>query len=224
MGSQSASVTLAGVQNSELTDMGAALSSVPLCSRMAGDGVDNNNNLESEPDNNLTSQEVVQSQPAPVQTSTPKLEREREPAEDSLDFGPGSDRTTFGSDSGLEHSGPVTTEDVVSNTRCVDASFTVSSGGEKHVICGTNSGHHIMLDAEESCNTLGLLHNETEAENNQKYLFNYCCVLIGQFCFETFIKNSFGLVEQLLGISESVRSSVMPSGDHVQDAPSGSQE
>merc|ERR1711953_998232 len=105
MGSQSASVTLAGVQNSELTDMGAALSSVPLCSRMAGDGVDNNNNLESEPDNNLTSQEVVQSQPAPVQTSTPKLEREREPAEDSLDFGPGSDRTTFGSDSGLEHSG-----------------------------------------------------------------------------------------------------------------------
>ena len=51
--------------------------------------------------------------------------------------------------------GPVTTEDVVSNTRCVDASFTVSSGGEKHVICGTNSGHHIMLDAEESCNTLG---------------------------------------------------------------------
>ena len=103
--SQSASVTLAGVENSELTDMGAALSSVPLCSRMAGDGVDNNNNLESEPDNNLTSQEVVQTQPAPVQTSTPKLEREREPAEDSLDFGPGSDRTTFGSDSGLEHSG-----------------------------------------------------------------------------------------------------------------------
>jgi len=85
--------------------MGAALSSVPLCSRTAGDGLDNNNNLESEPDNNLVVQEVVETQPAPVQTSTPKLERERQQAEDSLDFGPGSDRTTFGSDSGLEHSG-----------------------------------------------------------------------------------------------------------------------
>ena len=85
--------------------MGAALSSVPLCSRAAGDSADNNNNLESEPDNNLASQAVVQTQPAPVQTSTPKLERERAEAEDSLDFGPGSDGTTFGSDSGLEHSG-----------------------------------------------------------------------------------------------------------------------
>ena len=84
--------------------MGAVLSSVPLCSRTAGDSLDNNNN-HSEPDNNLVSQEVVETQPAPVQTSTPKLEREREPAEDSLDFGPGSDGTTFGSDSGLEHSG-----------------------------------------------------------------------------------------------------------------------
>ena len=85
--------------------MGAVLSSVPLCSRTAGDSLDNNNNNHSEPDNNLVSQEVVETQPAPVQTSTPKLEREREPAEDSLDFGPGSDGTTFGSDSGLEHSG-----------------------------------------------------------------------------------------------------------------------
>ena len=85
--------------------MGAALSSVPLCSRTAGDSADNNNNLESEPDNNLASQLVVQTQPAPVQTSTPKLERERAEAEDSLDFGPGSDGTTFSSDSGLEHSG-----------------------------------------------------------------------------------------------------------------------
>ena len=85
--------------------MGAALSSVPLCSRTAGDSLDSNNNLHSEPDNNLVSQQVVETQPAPVQTSTPKLEREREPAEDSLDFGPGSDGTTFGSDSGLEHSG-----------------------------------------------------------------------------------------------------------------------
>ena len=85
--------------------MGATLSSVPLCSRMAGDSPDNNNNLQSEPDNNLVVGEVVETQPAPVQTSTPKLERERETAEDSLDFGPGSDRTTFGSDSGLEHSG-----------------------------------------------------------------------------------------------------------------------
>ena len=85
--------------------MGAVLSSVPLCSRTAGDSVDSNNNLPSQPDNNLASQEVVETQPAPVQTSTPKLERERESAEDSLDFGPGSDGTTFGSDSGLEHSG-----------------------------------------------------------------------------------------------------------------------
>ena len=82
----------------------------------------------------------------------------------------------------------------------------------------------------------------SEAENNQKYFLNNCCDLIGQFCFETFIKNSFGLAEQLLGISESgktnkifiilaktfvfiaVRLSVMLSGDHVQDAPSGSRE
>ena len=87
-----------------------------------------------------------------------------------------------------------------------------------------------------------MLLNETEAENNQKYHFNYCCDLIGQFCFETFIKNSFGLAGQLLGISESgktnkiflilaktfvfiaVRLSVMLNGDHVQDAPSGLQE
>ena len=88
--------------------MGAALSSVPLCSR-AGDSADTNNNLPSQPDNNIAREVVVEHQPAPVQTSTPKLERE--PAtgtlgdhQDSLDFGPGSDRT-FSSDSGLEHSG-----------------------------------------------------------------------------------------------------------------------
>ena len=121
--------------------MGAVLSSVPLCSRTAGDSVDNNNNLHSEPDNNLVSQEVVETQPAPVQTSTPKLEREREPAEDSLDFGPGSDGTTFGSDSGLEHSGDelelsryVTEddlEDVVDTEDEQDNSEKEEDGGEE---------------------------------------------------------------------------------------------
>ena len=96
---QSLSVTL------ELS-MGAALSNVPLCSRAGGDDVDSNNNLHTETDNNQARAVVVDSQPAPVQTSTPKLERETggDSQQDSLDFGPGSDRT-FGSDSGLEHSG-----------------------------------------------------------------------------------------------------------------------
>merc|ERR1711936_1391252 len=86
--------------------MGAALSNVPLCSRAGGDDVDSNNNLHTETDNNQARAVVVDSQPAPVQTSTPKLEREAggDSQQDSLDFGPGSDRT-FGSDSGLEHSG-----------------------------------------------------------------------------------------------------------------------
>ena len=85
--------------------MGAGLSSVPLCSRADPDSVDGNNNLHTEPDNNLPSQLVVETQPAPVETSTPKLEREREvESEDSLESHPASHRT-FGSDSGLEHSG-----------------------------------------------------------------------------------------------------------------------
>ena len=86
--------------------MGAGLSSVPLCSRADPDSVDGNNNLHTEPDNNLQhSQLVVETQPAPVETSTPKLEREREvESEDSLESHPASHRT-FGSDSGLEHSG-----------------------------------------------------------------------------------------------------------------------
>ena len=51
--------------------------------------------------------------------------------------------------------GPVSTVSVVSNTLCDQATFTATSGGEKHVICGTNSGHHLILDLEDNCNTLG---------------------------------------------------------------------
>ena len=64
--------------------------------------------------------------------------------------------------------------------------------------------------------------------------------MLGQFCFETFLKNSFGLAGHRLGISESgkfmncemmivkpfmaVRLSVLLSGGPGQGAPSGSQE
>jgi len=102
--------------------MGQALSSVPLCSRIREQiepGGDDNNNVDTAPDNNNGT--VIQNQnsviveapaPAPVETSTPKLGRERDLGDtrdlasdqgDSLEFGPGSDQT-FGSDSGLEHS------------------------------------------------------------------------------------------------------------------------
>ena len=126
--------------------MGAALSSVPLCSRTAGDSLDNNNNLHSEPDNNLVAQQVVETQPAPVQTSTPKLEREREPAEDSLDFGPGSDRTTFGSDSGLEHSGDelelsrYVTEDDLEDVVDTEDDEEEEDGGEEETSESLESG------------------------------------------------------------------------------------
>ena len=98
--------------------MGAALSSVPLCARAGGAATDDNNNVEDEPDNNNADvivacqpQPVVtSSDPAPVETSTPKMERDLErdlgdgaADPDSLDFGPVSDKT-YGSDSGLEHS------------------------------------------------------------------------------------------------------------------------
>ena len=102
--------------------MGQALSSVPLCSRIREQIEpfgDDNNNVDTAPDNNNGN--VIQNQnsviveapaPAPVETSTPKLGRERDLGDtrdlasdqgDSLEFGPGSDQT-FGSDSGLEHS------------------------------------------------------------------------------------------------------------------------
>ena len=99
--------------------MGQALSSVPLCSRIREQIEplgDDNNNVDTAPDNN--NGDVIQNQnsviveaPAPVETSTPKLGRERDLGDtrdlardpDSLEFGPGSDQT-FGSDSGLEHS------------------------------------------------------------------------------------------------------------------------
>jgi len=95
--------------------MGATLSSVPLCSR-ADPATDDNNNVDNLTDNNLDVEEVNQNvivaqQPAPVETSTPKIDRERERERDlgesdhpdSLEFGPTSDKT-FGSDSGLDHS------------------------------------------------------------------------------------------------------------------------
>ena len=47
----------------------------------------------------------------------------------------------------------------------------------------------------------GLFHNETEAENTGKYVS--FSLVIAQFCFETFLKNSFGLAGHRLGISES---------------------
>lgn len=102
--------------------MGQALSSVPLCSRIREQIEpfgDDNNNVDTAPDNNNGN--VIQNQnsviveapaPAPVETSTPKLGRERDLGDtrdlasdqgDSLEFGPSSDQT-FGSDSGLEHS------------------------------------------------------------------------------------------------------------------------
>ena len=97
--------------------MGQALSSVPLCSRIREQIEplgDDNNNVDTASDNN--NGDVIQNQnsviveapaPAPVETSTPKLGRERDLGDtrdpDSLEFGPGSDQT-FGSDSGLEHS------------------------------------------------------------------------------------------------------------------------
>ena len=103
-------------------NMGQALSSVPLCSRIREQIEpfgDDNNNVDTAPDNNNGN--VIQNQnsviveapaPAPVETSTPKLGRERDLGDtrdltsdpgDSMEFGPGSDQT-FGSDSGLEHS------------------------------------------------------------------------------------------------------------------------
>jgi len=97
--------------------MGATLSSVPLCSR-ADPATDDNNNVDTLTDNNLDVREVNanmivahQPAPAPVETSTPKIDREREIERDlgesdnpdSLEFGPTSDKT-FGSDSGLDHS------------------------------------------------------------------------------------------------------------------------
>ena len=98
--------------------MGQTLSSVPLCSRVREQIEplgDDNNNVETAPDNNAleSSASVIVAAPAPapapVETSTPKLGRERDLGEgqsepgDSIEFGPGSDQT-FGSDSGLEHS------------------------------------------------------------------------------------------------------------------------
>ena len=61
--------------------MGATLSSVPLCSR-ADPATDDNNNVDNLTDNNLDGEEVNQNvivaqQPAPVETSTPKIDRER---------------------------------------------------------------------------------------------------------------------------------------------------
>ena len=61
--------------------MGATLSSVPLCSR-ADPATDDNNNVDNLTDNNLDVEEVNQNvivaqQPAPVETSTPKIDRER---------------------------------------------------------------------------------------------------------------------------------------------------
>ena len=61
--------------------MGATLSSVPLCSR-ADPATDDNNNVDNLTDNNIDVEEVNQNvivaqQPAPVETSTPKIDRER---------------------------------------------------------------------------------------------------------------------------------------------------
>ena len=90
--------------------MGAALTSVQSCSRAAPD---DNNNDETVLDNNnvvvITAPHPVTTvAPPPVETSTPKIERERDLGDtdqpESLESGPVSDRT-YGSDSGLENSG-----------------------------------------------------------------------------------------------------------------------
>ena len=79
--------------------MGAALSSVPLCSR-AEPPTDDNNNDHAVLDNN--NEVVVTAEPAPVQTSTPKIV-----ARDLGDAGEAGvdSMETYGSDSGLENSG-----------------------------------------------------------------------------------------------------------------------
>ena len=154
--------------------MGAVLSSVPLCSRTAGDSLDNNNNNHSEPDNNLVSQEVVETQPAPVQTSTPKLEREREPAEDSLDFGPGSDGTTFGSDSGLEHSGDelelsryVTEDDLEDVVDTEDEEDEDENGKEEETLESLQSGD-LGIDRSTTFRVIKKEEEEEEEEEEQR--------------------------------------------------------
>ena len=57
--------------------------------------------------------------------------------------------------------GPVTTIAETRNTNCFDATFTASSQGKSSgsTICGTNSGQHMILEAQSGCNRLGTLSN-----------------------------------------------------------------
>ena len=59
--------------------------------------------------------------------------------------------------------GPVTTIAETRNTNCFDATFTASSQGKTSgsTICGTNSGQHMILEAQSGCNRLGTLSNST---------------------------------------------------------------
>ena len=46
------------------------------------------------------------------------------------------------------------------------------------MICGTNSGHHIMLDAEESCNTLGKAGQTVPSTLNFTLLYSQVCSIM----------------------------------------------